>query len=438
MNIDNAIELAKIEAEVDTLLRLSQMGLMDNETTHRRLSNAVIQFSNLYERGGIDSALTYEMAMELSEKIDRVDSEDGYWQGTGYWTLNHEYFMNGDKLTPENVIAEANEKRIKQEIRHAREGSQYRVEVSGSRISPVDDMQPAYGTYSSSVGFEIGRGANSVKEALDLVQKFNEETKENNKELTINDYEKDIGYFTPKNFIIYDAKRKHVLGGVWDNKNDTIHIPHDFHHSDVNEIINKIQALNDEYAENSRADNNYTCRSINDKIEIEKLKLNNISSINVDGSLNRIASAFNYKDVYFVQDDISCNVNEGAIYYTLEGAENGYKESLAFLDSNSSLRDEPRSSLHTSIYKLSNEEGYMGLAVLDEESMKKLILIKSSDPSLADKSNSEIKKPSQLFSGVVDTQEGNVVGTPEPTIQPVTMPVEVESDSVKHDRSMRV
>lgn len=93
MNIDNAVEIAKIEAEVDTLCRLSELDLIDNAELNNRLGDAVVRFSDLYDKGGIDSKFCYDMARELSNKIEQADP------GEGWWTLNFEDFSRGEKLT---------------------------------------------------------------------------------------------------------------------------------------------------------------------------------------------------------------------------------------------------------------------------------------------------------------------------------------------------
>lgn len=160
MNIDNALEIAKIEAEVDTLCRLSELDLIDKDELDNRLGDAVVKFMDLYDKGGIDSKFCYDMARELSNKIEQADT------GDGWWTLNFEDFSRDEKLTSKKVIAESIEKQEKNRIRLERENKAYRVVVRGTETTPVDDMQPLYGTFEGVVEFEIGEGANSISDAL--------------------------------------------------------------------------------------------------------------------------------------------------------------------------------------------------------------------------------------------------------------------------------
>ncbi|HFH0422597.1 TPA: hypothetical protein ACGHLA_000547 [Salmonella enterica subsp. enterica serovar Bovismorbificans] len=106
--INNAIDIAKIEAEVDTLCKLSELDLIDKTELDNRLGDAVVKFLDLYDKGGIDSKFSYDMARELSNKIEKVDS------GDGWWTLNFEEAHRGEgRLTLEKVIAES---KVKQEV----------------------------------------------------------------------------------------------------------------------------------------------------------------------------------------------------------------------------------------------------------------------------------------------------------------------------------
>ncbi|HAK8660694.1 TPA: hypothetical protein H2X10_004954, partial [Salmonella enterica] len=231
MNIDNALEIAKIEAEVDTLCRLSELDLIDKAELDDRLGDAVVRFSDLYDKGGIDSKFCYDMARELSKKIEQADT------GEGWWTLNFEDFSRGMKLTSEKVIAESIEKQEKNRIRIERESKAYRVVVTGTETTPVDDMQPLFGTFESSVEFETGAGANSISDALKMVKEFDAQNREKNKEYMIDEFERDVGYLTPSRFRIFDSAGKAVLGGVWENKK--IHIPDDNLNQGMVDMLNK-------------------------------------------------------------------------------------------------------------------------------------------------------------------------------------------------------
>ncbi|EAU6995233.1 hypothetical protein EIN87_20525, partial [Salmonella enterica] len=298
MNIDNALEIAKIEAEVDTLCRLSELDLIDKAELDDRLGDAVVRFSDLYDKGGIDSKFCYDMARELSKKIEQADT------GEGWWTLNFEDFSRGMKLTSEKVIAESIEKQEKNRIRIERESKAYRVVVTGTETTPVDDMQPLFGTFESSVEFETGAGANSISDALKMVKEFDAQNREKNKEYMIDEFERDVGYLTPSRFRIFDSAGKAVLGGVWENKK--IHIPDDNLNQGMVDMLNKkIEDLEKQYEKESRADNNDTCRRIAVDIDIINIKLlnNNLVKNPPEGNVRSEVSKFNYPVVYWGNDD---------------------------------------------------------------------------------------------------------------------------------------
>lgn len=50
--------------------------------------------------------------------------------------------------------------------------------VRGTETTPVDDMQPLYGTFEGVVEFEIGEGANSISDALKIVKEFDAQNRE--------------------------------------------------------------------------------------------------------------------------------------------------------------------------------------------------------------------------------------------------------------------
>ncbi|EIK1335420.1 hypothetical protein LJV55_003894 [Salmonella enterica] len=393
MNIDNALEIAKIEAEVDTLCRLSELDLIDNAELDNRLGNAVVKFSNLYDKGCIDSKFCYDMARELSNKIEQADT------GDGWWTLNFEDFSRGEKLTSGKVIAESIEKQEINRIRIERESKAYRVVVTGTKTTPVDDMQPLFGTFESSVKFETGAGANSISDALKIVKEFDAQNCEKNKEYMIDEYERDVGYLTPSRFTILDSAGKTVIGGIWENK--TIHITDDTLNQSMVDLLNKkIEELEKQYEKESRADNNYTCRRIAAEIDIINLKLinNDLTKIPPEENVRSEVSKFNYPFVYWGNDDLHhSKLNEGNIYYSLAAAESYYQASEEyFKDTNQDY--------HVSIYKLNNDKGYLsgGNIILDDEALNSLSLIKSSQSAARKTSEQLNEKPSDNFSVILD------------------------------------
>ncbi|EEG4813605.1 hypothetical protein ACYQ9Y_003687 [Salmonella enterica subsp. enterica serovar Chester] len=393
MNIDNALEVAKIEAEVDTLCRLSELDLIDKDELDNRLGDAVVRFSDLYDKGGIDSKFCYDMARELSNKIEQADP------GEGWWTLNFEDFSRGEKLTSKKVIAESIEKQEKNRIRLERENKAYRVVVRGTETTPVDDMQPLYGTFEGVVEFEIGEGANSISDALKIVKEFDAQNREKNKEFMIDEFERDVGYLTPSRFRIFDSAKNAVIGGVWENK--TLHIPDDNLNQGMVDMLNKkIEELEKQYEQEFRADNNDSCRRIAVDIDIINIKLlnNNFAKNSPEENVRSEVSKFNYPVVYWGNDDLEhSSSHQGNIYYTLEEAESYYQTvDQQFKGANLDY--------DVSIYKLTNDKGYLKGCdvVLDDEAFNSLSLIKSSKSVPCKTSSQEDAKPSDNFSVILD------------------------------------
>ncbi|EJZ4437804.1 hypothetical protein OMU46_004105 [Salmonella enterica] len=393
MNIDNALEIAKIEAEVDTLCRLSELDLIDKDELDNRLGDAVVRFMDLYDKGGIDSKFCYDMARELSNKIEQADT------GDGWWTLNFEDFSRDEKLTSKKVIAESIEKQEKNRIRLERENKAYRVVVRGTETTPVDDMQPLYGTFEGVVEFEIGEGANSISDALKLVKEFDAQNREKNKEFMIDEFERDVGYLTPSRFRIFDSANNAVIGGVWENK--TLHIPDDNLNQGMVDMLNKkIEELEKQYEKEFRADNNDTCRRIAVDIDIINIKLlnNNFAKNPPEENVRSEVSKFNYPVVYWGNDDLEHSTShEGNIYYSLEEAESYYQTvDQQFKGANLDY--------DVSIYKLTNDKGYLKGCdvVLDDEAFNSLSLIKSSQSAARKTSDQQNEKPSDNFSVILD------------------------------------
>ncbi|MDM3082249.1 hypothetical protein [Citrobacter sp. Cf141] len=393
MNIGNAVEIAKIEAEVDTLCRLSELDLIDNAELNIRLGDAVVRFSDLYDKGGIDSKFCYDMARELSNKIEQADP------GEGWWTLNFEDFSRGVKLTSGKVIAESVEKQEINRIRLERENKAYRVVVRGTETTPVDDMQPLYGTFEGVVEFEIGEGANSISDALKIVKEFDAQNREKNKEFMIDEFERDVGYLTPSRFRIFDSAKNAVIGGVWENK--TLHIPDDNLNQGMVDMLNKkIEELEKQYEKEFRADNNDSCRRIAVDIDIINIKLlnNNLAKNPPEENVRSEVSKFNYPVVYWGNDDLEhTSSHEGNVYYTLEEAESYYQTvDQQFKGANLDY--------DVSIYKLTNDKGYLKGCdvVLDDEAFNSLSLIKSSQSDARKTSDQQNEKPSDNFSVILD------------------------------------
>lgn len=73
MNSDNAVELANIDRDLDALIALTKNDGIDNDELVERLSNSVIELKDIYDRGGIDSKFMYDLAIDVSDKIESVD-----------------------------------------------------------------------------------------------------------------------------------------------------------------------------------------------------------------------------------------------------------------------------------------------------------------------------------------------------------------------------
>ncbi|MEF9922392.1 MAG: hypothetical protein RR769_05685, partial [Anaerovoracaceae bacterium] len=97
MNSDNAVQLAKIDRDLDALIALTKNDGIDNDELVERLSSSVIELKDIYDRGGIDSKYMYDLAIDVSDKIESVDP------GECFWTLNFEY-KSGGQLFPLNMV----------------------------------------------------------------------------------------------------------------------------------------------------------------------------------------------------------------------------------------------------------------------------------------------------------------------------------------------
>ena len=295
------------------------------------------------------------------------------------------------KLTSGKVIAESVEKQEINRIRLERENKAYRVVVRGTETTPVDDMQPLYGTFEGVVEFEIGEGANSISDALKIVKEFDAQNREKNKEFMIDEFERDVGYLTPSRFRIFDSAKNAVIGGVWENK--TLHIPDDNLNQGMVDMLNKkIEELEKQYEKEFRADNNDSCRRI--AVDID----NNLAKNPPEENVRSEVSKFNYPVVYWGNDDLEhTSSHEGNIYYTLEEAESYYQTvDQQFKGANLDY--------DVSIYKLTNDKGYLKGCdvVLDDEAFNSLSLIKSSQSDARKTSDQQNEKPSDNFSVILD------------------------------------
>lgn len=101
MDLDNVVKLAKIEGNIDTLIALTKNDVIDNAVLVERLSNSVIELKEMYERGDIDNKYMYDLASDVSDKIESVDP------GECFWTLNFEYKSGGKRFPLSMVIDDA-------------------------------------------------------------------------------------------------------------------------------------------------------------------------------------------------------------------------------------------------------------------------------------------------------------------------------------------
>ncbi len=134
----------------------------------------------------------------------------------------------------------------------------------------VDD--DGYSTYNAEIEFEIGEGANTIQEALALVEKFQKETVDTNQN-HYDGHDPLPGYYSPRLFTVYNPIGDPLFAGFWQYDKQAYVVPEPLTDAAYNELHDKKARLNKELPENQRADNYDTCRQIRDEIVQIELKL---------------------------------------------------------------------------------------------------------------------------------------------------------------------
>lgn len=92
MTIDNSIELAKIEGQIDVIRALYETKLITAEECESRTGNAVGQFSALYDAGAVDSKFNYVLALSISSAVDELSLKcyENRPDAEVWWTMRNE------------------------------------------------------------------------------------------------------------------------------------------------------------------------------------------------------------------------------------------------------------------------------------------------------------------------------------------------------------
>lgn len=271
MTIDNSIELAKIEGQIDVIRALYETKLITAEECESRLGNAVGQFSALYDAGAVDSKFNYILALSISSAVDELSLKcyENRPDAEVWWTMRNE--AKPGELLPdvEEVLARSKKIQDDAKLNEIRKDKELRVLVEGWHTCVDDD---GYSTYNAEIEFEIGEGANTIQEALALVEKFQKETVETNQN-HFDGHDPLPGYYSPRLFTVYNPIGDPLFAGFWQYDKQAYVVPEPLTDAAYHELHDKKARLNKELPENQRADNYDTCRQIRDEIVQIELKL---------------------------------------------------------------------------------------------------------------------------------------------------------------------
>lgn len=271
MNIDNSIELAKIEGQIEVISALYDTGLITPEECESRLGTAVGQFVALYDAGAVDSKFNYDLAVSISSAVEELNLKclESRPDGEIFWTMRH--VAKPGELLPDVDDTLARSMKIKDDARlnEIRKDKELRVVAEGWHMC-VDDN--GYSTYNAEIEFEIGEGANTIQEALDIVEKFQKETVETNQNYC-DGHDLLPGYYSPRLFTVYSPMGDPLFAGFWQYDKQAYIVPEPLTDAAYNELHEEKVRLNEALSENQRADNYDTCRQIRDELVKIELKL---------------------------------------------------------------------------------------------------------------------------------------------------------------------
>jgi hypothetical protein len=309
MNIENSIELAKIEGQIDVIRALYDTSLITAEECESSLGTAVGQFVALFDAGAVDNKFNYDLALSISSAIEELNLKcsENRLDGEVFWTMRNEACPGEDIPDVEDILARSRKIQDDARLNELRQNKALRVIAEGRHQCLDDD---GYSTYMAGIEFEIGEGANTIQEALAIVEKFQKETAETNKSY-FNGYEVLPGYYSPKLFTVSNQNGDPLFAGFWQSDNQAYIVPDPLTDAAYHELHDEKARLNKALPENQRADNYDTCRQIRDKIE--KIELNLVTS-----DFWTTVNDFPGDEVIGDFKEAVKNFNEKSTYYNLE------------------------------------------------------------------------------------------------------------------------
>ncbi|KZQ40652.1 hypothetical protein A3N57_07770 [Enterobacter cloacae subsp. dissolvens] len=271
MNINNSIELARIEGEIDVIRALYDASLINAVECESRLGTSVGQFGALFRAGAVDSKFNYGLAISISNAVENLNAKlcENRPDAEIFWTMRNEGKPGEDYPVVEDIIARSLKIQDDARINEIRKDKELRVMVEGWHTCVDDD---GYSTYNAEIEFEIGEGANTIQEALALVEKFHKETVETNQN-HFDGHDPLPGYYSPRLFTVYNPIGDPLFAGFWQYDKQAYVVPEPLTDAEYHELHDKKARLNKELPENQRADNYDTCRQIRDEIVQIELKL---------------------------------------------------------------------------------------------------------------------------------------------------------------------
>ncbi|MBK4597866.1 hypothetical protein JJP99_25440, partial [Enterobacter hormaechei] len=219
----------------------------------------------------IDSKFNYGLALSISNAVEDLNAKlcENRPDAEIFWTMRNEGKPGEDYPVVEDIIAKSLKFQDDARINEIRKDKELRVMVEGWHTCVDDD---GYSTYNAEIEFEIGEGANTIQEALALVEKFHKETVETNQN-HYDGYDPLPGYYSPRLFTVYNPIGDPLFAGFWQYDKQVYFVPEPLTDAEYHELHDKKARLNKELPENQRADNYDTCRQIRDEIVQIELKL---------------------------------------------------------------------------------------------------------------------------------------------------------------------
>ncbi|WP_407221241.1 hypothetical protein [Enterobacter sp. CPE_E1214] len=250
MNIDNSIELAKIEGQIDVIRALYENELITAEECESRLGTAVGEFGALYDAGAVDSKFNYDLALSISSAVEQLSMkcDENRPDAEVFWTMRDVAKPGEEVPDVEDVLARSRKIQEDARLNEIRKGRELRIVTEGSHKCFDDD---GFSTYWADIELEIGEGANTIQEALAIVEKFQKETAETNHNY-FDGYETVPGCYSPKLFTVYNPLGDPLFSGFWQSDKQAYIIPEPLTDAAYHELHDKKARLNKELPENQR------------------------------------------------------------------------------------------------------------------------------------------------------------------------------------------